>query len=162
MMVFAGLAAIAVVGLAVFDAFTPSTGSAEATCGSLTDGQAREQLTRYFNVVVPEQFQLKRMDDHCTGSGYMADPRYEYIGQFTASTSWLDEHPLVMPANYSQRAGTCADTAPWQPIGFDCAFSTSITLFTRVGATTDPCSVLVSRSATSADLYTDCRWGYVG
>ncbi|MFE3188181.1 hypothetical protein ACFXHA_04175 [Nocardia sp. NPDC059240] len=92
----------------------------------------------------------------------MGDPRYEYVGRFSASASWLDEHPVVMPANYSQQAATCADTVRWQPIGFDCALSTSMTLYTRTDSPTDPCWVLVSESATSADFYTDCQWGYTG
>ncbi|MGW4247004.1 hypothetical protein [Nocardia sp. NPDC004722] len=154
-----GVVLLVTVGWSLFVPAAPPAGT--PPCGALTDQQAREQLTEHFNVVVPEQFRLRRMSDHCSGSGWMADPGYRYVGQFATTPAWLDDHPLAMPANYAQRAGTCADLAQWEPVGPDCVSSSS-TLYTEVGSSPDSCSVLVSRSATAADLYADCRWGYVG
>ncbi|WP_405492858.1 hypothetical protein [Nocardia sp. NBC_00511] len=111
---------------------------------------------------MPEQFRLARMEDHCTGSGWMADPAYEYVGRFTAPTAAVGEHSLSIPSNYVQRVGICADTAREKPTGLDCAAGTAITLYHEQAVDWNLCSVLVVERARFTDLYADCQWGYIG
>lgn len=141
---------------------SPSSDPPDPTCGSLTDGEARAELSRHFKFVVPEQFRLARMEDHCIGSGWMADPAYEYVGRFSAPTATVDEHSLAMPSNYVQRVGICADTAHQKPTGLDCAAGTAITLYHEQAVDWNLCTVLVVERARFTDLYADCQWGYIG
>jgi hypothetical protein len=161
----AGVAAIAadLTAFMIGCAADRTDSSERPQCGWLTEGQARAQLSEHFEVMVPDKFRMMQMRDICTGDdGWMADPWHEYVGQFTAPPQQLDDHPVLILVNFTRRTVTCADPLPWQPTGLDCTARTTMTLYTEVAVTPDSCSVLVTRSVTAANVYTDCKWGYVG